>query len=270
MANNNNRSNQSQQYNEDWNQDNRHDQNSYGNTGHGDFGSRQNLGNREGYSGYYNRKNYMPDYDQQHGFGNSGHQNAQSSNYDNQHKYNTGYYDESNQNRFGNRRNYEDDRGLRDWEMRNKNYNTRRTNNDRRETPNRYGGDTSNYGNANQGGYDRNWWDRTKDEVSSWFGGDDKDRRSDDWQSGEHRGKGPKNYQRSEERIREDVCDRLSEDDRVDASNIDIQIQNNEVILSGTVTTKEEKRRAEDLVERVSGVRHVENRLRVNREEGWR
>jgi osmotically-inducible protein OsmY len=33
-----------------------------------------------------------------------------------------------------------------------------------------------------------------------------------------NRGRGPKNYQRSEERIREDVCDRLSDDYLIDAS----------------------------------------------------
>ncbi|HEV7333291.1 MAG TPA: BON domain-containing protein [Flavisolibacter sp.] len=131
------------------------------------------------------------------------------------------------------------------------------------------GGYISNRGNDNRD-YDRtgnnsgrDWWDRAKDKVSSWLSDDD-ERRS----SGPHRGKGPKDYQRSEQRIREDVCDRLSDDDRIDASNVQVQIQNNEVILTGTVRSKEEKRRAEDLVESISGVRHVENRLRVSREDG--
>ena len=108
----------------------------------------------------------------------------------------------------------------------------------------------------------RDWWDRTKDKVSSWFSDDDERRGS-----GPHRGKGPKDYQRSEQRIREDVCDRLSDDDRIDASNVQVQIQNNEVVLTGTVRSKEEKRRAEDLVESISGVRNVENRLRVSRDD---
>lgn len=118
-----------------------------------------------------------------------------------------------------------------------------------------------NYNNSGQlhnNDRDRDWWDRTKDEVSSWFNSDDNNRNS-----GPHRGKGPKDYHRSDDRIREDVCDRLSDDTRVDASDINVQIQNNEVILSGTVNSKEEKRRAEDIVESVSGVRNVENRLKV-------
>jgi osmotically-inducible protein OsmY len=133
-----------------------------------------------------------------------------------------------------------------------------------------YGGDTSNYGNANQGGYDRGWWERTKDEVSSWFGDDDAERRRnrDQQQSGGYRGKGPKDYQRSEDRIREDVCDRLTDDDMLDATNINVQIQGNEVVLTGTVNSREQKRRAEDLVESISGVRNVENRIRVEHNDG--
>lgn len=118
---------------------------------------------------------------------------------------------------------------------------------------------------------DRNWWDRTRDEVSSWFGDDDAERRRrmDEQRTGtgEHKGKGPRGYHRSTERIREDVCDRLSEDDRLDASDIEVQIQNDEVILTGSVHSREDKRRAEDLAESISGVRNVENRLRVSRGE---
>ena len=120
----------------------------------------------------------------------------------------------------------------------------------------------SNYGNQSR---DRNWWERTKDKVSSWFDEDDHDsnRRYDPSYS--HRGKGPKGYARSADRIREDVCDRLTDDDRIDASEIHIDIQGRDVILTGTVHSREEKRRAEDLVESISGVDNVENRLRIDR-----
>ena len=117
----------------------------------------------------------------------------------------------------------------------------------------------------NTGNNDRGWWDRTRDEVSSWFGDDDAERRRRmDRTSGPHKGKGPRDYQRSEDRIREDVCHRLADDDRVDASDIQVQIQKDEVILSGTVNSREEKRRAEDVVESIYGVRNVENRIRVS------
>lgn len=114
---------------------------------------------------------------------------------------------------------------------------------------------------------DRDWWDRAKDEVSSWFGDRDAGRRRRmDEIIGKHKGKGPRNYQRSAERIREDVYNRLSEDDWLDASDIDVQVQGSEVILSGKVHSREDKRRAADLVEAVMGVRNVENRIRVGDE----
>ncbi len=84
---------------------------------------------------------------------------------------------------------------------------------------------------------------------------------------GPHKGKGPKGYQRSPERIKEDLNNLLMDDGIVDASGIEVDIENNnEVILSGTVTSREEKYRAEDLAESISGVGNVENRLHVNKE----
>lgn len=77
------------------------------------------------------------------------------------------------------------------------------------------------------------------------------------------RGMGPKGYQRSDERIHEDVHERLTEDPHLDASDIHVSVQNREVTLSGFVGNRAEKRYAEDLVERVSGVGHVQNNLRV-------
>jgi osmotically-inducible protein OsmY len=79
-----------------------------------------------------------------------------------------------------------------------------------------------------------------------------------------YRGRGPKDYRRSEDRIREDVCERLTDNDKVDASNIEVKVQGDEVVLEGTVHSKEEKRRAEDLAETVSGVHDVQNRLRID------
>ena len=125
-----------------------------------------------------------------------------------------------------------------------------------------YGGDTRNYGNASQGGFDRGWWDRTRDEVSSWFGDDDAERRRR-MDKGEFKGVGPKGYRRSDERIREDISDRLSDDDMLNASNIEVIVNNCDVTLTGTVDNRWAKRRAEDLAERISGVDNVSNQLRV-------
>jgi osmotically-inducible protein OsmY len=132
-----------------------------------------------------------------------------------------------------------------------------------------YGG--SGYGSygrgsgSSGGGYgqqqgDRGFWDRASDEVSSWFGDDDARRRRE---RDEHRGRGPKGYTRSDERIREDVNDRLTDDGWLDASDVEVQVSSAEVTLTGQVNSREEKRRAEDIVEAVSGVKHVQNNLRV-------
>ncbi len=99
--------------------------------------------------------------------------------------------------------------------------------------------------------------------MSSWFGDEDAERRRREDMRGEHRGRGPKNYTRSDDRIREDVNDRLSDDPFVDASEIEVQVSGCEVTLSGTVDSREAKRRAEDITERISGVKHVQNNLRV-------
>jgi hypothetical protein len=80
---------------------------------------------------------------------------------------------------------------------------------------------------------------------------------------GAHRGRGPRGYKRSDDRIREEVCDCLTDDDRLDASNIEVTVKEGEVTLSGTATSREDKRRAESLAERISGVKEVQNSIRV-------
>lgn len=80
---------------------------------------------------------------------------------------------------------------------------------------------------------------------------------------GEHSGRGPRGYRRSDERIKEDVCQCLTDDEHIDASNIDVAVSEREVTLTGTVTTRMQKRHAEDLIERLPGVRDVINSLRV-------
>jgi hypothetical protein len=80
---------------------------------------------------------------------------------------------------------------------------------------------------------------------------------------GSFAGRGPRGYQRSDERIREDICERMCDNAELDASLIEIQVLNGEVTLQGTVNDRWDKRLAEDLTENVSGVREVNNHLRV-------
>ena len=82
-----------------------------------------------------------------------------------------------------------------------------------------------------------------------------------------HRGKGPKGYRRADTTVHEEVCDALTEDARLDASNIECTVSNGEVTLTGTVNSREDKRRAEDVAAAVSGVTDVQNKIRVQRED---
>jgi hypothetical protein len=81
-------------------------------------------------------------------------------------------------------------------------------------------------------------------------------------------GRGPKGYKRSDERIREQVSDCLMDDHDVDASDITVDVKDGDVTLTGTVQNREQKRRAEEVVERLNGVSEVINNLRVNRQSG--
>ena len=127
--------------------------------------------------------------------------------------------------------------------------------------PRDYAGGYGNRDYRGQGQDDRNWLDKAGDEVASWFGDDEASRRRD--MDKGHSGKGPKGYARSDDRIRDDINDRLTYDRHIDASHISVEVKDGEVTLSGTITSRMDKRHAEDLAEDISGVKHVQNNLRV-------
>ena len=77
-------------------------------------------------------------------------------------------------------------------------------------------------------------------------------------------GRGPKGYQRSDERIREDVCEAIARSN-CDADNVEVNVKDGEVTLSGYVTDRRDKRYLEDLVEDLFGVKDVHNHVRVDR-----
>jgi len=110
---------------------------------------------------------------------------------------------------------------------------------------------------------ERGFWDKASDEVQSWMGDEDAERRRRMDRENHHRGRGPRGYTRSDDRISEDVHDRLTDDWMLDASNIEVSVSGGEVTLSGNVANRQDKRRAEDIVDDVSGVSHVQNNLRV-------
>lgn len=83
------------------------------------------------------------------------------------------------------------------------------------------------------------------------------------WIAGPHAGRGPRGYQRSDERIREEINDRLTAHGYIDATDVEVRIQNGEVTLTGFVDSRDAKRAAEDVAEDVHGVREVHNQLRI-------
>jgi BON domain len=80
---------------------------------------------------------------------------------------------------------------------------------------------------------------------------------------GPYRGRGPRGYLRSAARIYEDLCDRLTENPFIDASEIDVTVSGTEVTLSGTVADVIAMRQAQAIAEEVAGVTHVHNRLQI-------
>ncbi len=86
--------------------------------------------------------------------------------------------------------------------------------------------------------------------------------------TGRFAGKGPKGYTRSDERIKEQVSEKLEEHGDIDASEITVQVKNGEVTLEGTLSDRSMKRMAEDVAEDCPGVKEVQNRLRVEHGNG--
>jgi len=85
--------------------------------------------------------------------------------------------------------------------------------------------------------------------------------------SGPYAGRGPKGYRRSDERIYEEVCERLTEHPSIDASDIEVAVHDGDITLTGTVESRAVKHLTESMVETVPGVKEVHNQLRVTSPE---
>jgi len=129
------------------------------------------------------------------------------------------------------------------------------------------GGNPSNWGNEGfYSGYEG---------VQTAFNGGHEPRNPGDFSHERHivnrasfAGRGPKGYTRSDERIREDVNDQLTDHHGVDASDIEVRVQNGEVTLTGTAPDRMAKRIAEDCALAVRGVKDVHNQIRVQQSTG--
>lgn len=74
---------------------------------------------------------------------------------------------------------------------------------------------------------------------------------------------GPKGYTRSDERIREDISERLMQAYDIDCSEVTVQVQGGKVVLDGTVPSRHMKHAIEDIADGAPGVQDVDNRIRV-------
>ncbi|HLH31385.1 MAG TPA: BON domain-containing protein [Terriglobia bacterium] len=86
------------------------------------------------------------------------------------------------------------------------------------------------------------------------------------WRKGPHKGKGPKGYKRADDRIHDEICERLTRHPLIDASTMDVRVENGAVTMTGEVMDRRMKYMAEDVVDDVSGVKEIHNQLRVMRD----
>lgn len=80
---------------------------------------------------------------------------------------------------------------------------------------------------------------------------------------GGFRGLGPKNYRRPDDKILEEVCCSLANNEEIDATDINVDVVEREVTLSGTVRDESQKQLAVQLAKSVWGVFNVKNDLLV-------
>src|SRR6516225_1319045 len=79
---------------------------------------------------------------------------------------------------------------------------------------------------------------------------------------GQHAGRGPRSFKRQDDRIEEDINEQLTRHPMIDATEIEVKVQNGEVTLHGHVDSREAKRMAEDVAESVFGVKEVTNQIK--------
>lgn len=133
---------------------------------------------------------------------------------------------------------------------------------DTSESPGYFG--SGNYGDGGAsytGGYDQRWRSRNPGSL-----GEDTFTREHAQRQGQRRYRtGPKGYTRSDDRIREDICERLMLADSIDSSEVTVSVKDGKVTLEGTVPTRNMKHQIEDVADYAAGVQDVDNRIRVER-----
>jgi osmotically-inducible protein OsmY len=102
---------------------------------------------------------------------------------------------------------------------------------------------------------------------TGWSGGGRHDNYTRDPYRPSFRGRGPKNWRPNDERIRDVVNELLTDHDGIDATHVEVTVENGEVTLNGVVGSRWEKRLADDIAGSCRGVHDVHNRLRVSDRE---
>ncbi|KNY10940.1 hypothetical protein AKG08_09800 [Achromobacter piechaudii] len=72
----------------------------------------------------------------------------------------------------------------------------------------------------------------------------------------------PKGYTRSDERVRENVCEYLAHSG-LDVSDVSVSVADGRVTLEGTAPDRRTKHRIEDCTDACAGVQDVDNRIRI-------
>jgi hypothetical protein len=75
--------------------------------------------------------------------------------------------------------------------------------------------------------------------------------------------RGPKGYTRSDERIQDDISERLWRAEYIDSSEVTVAVENGVVKLTGTVPERWMRHAIEDVVDSCMGVQDLENNIRV-------
>lgn len=82
---------------------------------------------------------------------------------------------------------------------------------------------------------------------------------------GQPRPQGPKGYRRSDERIREQICESLAYSHGIDIRNVTVDVRDGVVLLTGTVENRADKFEIEEIADNTFGVTDIDNRLKLDR-----
>lgn len=143
--------------------------------------------------------------------------------------------------------------------------------------PQRYGGGQQGYGGSSQWagsgggyqggqqgygsqGYGEGYGSRAQGYGSQGYGSQGQGYGA---QPGRSRRPGPKGYTRTDERLKEDICEKLMEADELDVEAVSIEVKEGHVTLEGTVKDRRMKHSIEDCVDAIHGVKDINNRIRL-------